>query len=157
MPSKAAKSDWMTQQFFRMWPRALFHMREGRTFLESHLENPGVYVLYRDDEPFYIGKTSRPLIKRLKQHALKPNARRYNFWNYFTAFELAKPAHRDEIEAVLISAMPTANSSHPKLPRKMLDRHAAKLLNEIQALILTGRQDRSGEVSPETTEEDDEE
>jgi len=28
------------------------------------------------------------LFKRLKTHALKPNARYYNFWNYFSAFEI---------------------------------------------------------------------
>jgi hypothetical protein len=149
-------SNWMTQQFFRMWPRALFHSKEGLAVLGKHLSNGGVYVLYRDDEPYYIGKTSKPLYKRLKQHALKPNARRYNFWNYFTAFELAESEHRNEIEAVLISAMPTANSAHPKLPRRKLDRDAARLLNDIQALILTGRQDASGETTPDITEDDEE-
>jgi hypothetical protein len=79
----------------------------------------------------------------LGQQALKPNSRRYNFWNYFTAFQITELAHRDEVEAILISAMPTANSSHPKLPRKKLDRSVAKMLNDIQALMLTGRPDRS--------------
>lgn len=147
---------WMTEQFFRMWPRALFHMAEGRAFLDQHLNGPGVYVLYRDDDPYYIGKTSRPLTKRLAQHALKPNARRYNFWNYFSAFQLSEAVHRDEIEAILISAMPTANSSHPKFPRRKLDRQAARMLNEIQALALTGRPDASGERDPETGEDEEE-
>lgn len=153
---KSNNKDWMTAQFFRMWPRALFHAVDGRTFLEQHLSSPGVYVLYRDDEPYYIGKTGKPLIKRLRGHALRPNSRRYNFWNYFSAFQVAEAAHRDEIEAILISAMPTANSAHPKFERRKLDRQVAKLLNNIQALILTGRPDRSGEPSPESSEDDEE-
>src|SRR5579864_1277696 len=108
--------NWKNRQFFRMWPRALFHMKEGKAVLKTTLNKPGVYILYRDDEPYYISKTSKPLIKRLGTHALKPNARRYNFWNYFTAFEIIDPSHRDEVEAILIAAMPTAaNSSRPKL------------------------------------------
>jgi hypothetical protein len=151
------KKQWMTQQFFRMWPRGLFHTPEGRKYLEQNLNNPGVYVLYWDDQPYYIGKTSRPLIKRIKSHALKPNTRRYNFWNYFSAFELLEPDHRDEVEAILISAMPTANSNHPKFDRKKLDHTGAKMLNDIQALILTGKPDRSGELKPEVVDVDDDE
>jgi len=152
-----AKSDWKTRQFFRMWPRALFHMKDGKAILKENLDKPGVYILYRNDEPYYIGKTSKPLLKRLKLHALKPNARRYNFWNYFSAFEITNPSHRDEVEAILISAMPTAaNGAHPKIPRMPLDRNAAKLLNNVQALMLTGRGDTSGEAIPEEVDEDDE-
>jgi GIY-YIG catalytic domain len=146
---------WKTRQFFRMWPRALFHMKQGKAVLKSNLDKPGVYILYRDDEPYYIGKTSQPLIKRLSNHALKPNARRYNFWNYFSAFEISDPTHRDEVEAILISAMPTANSSKPKFERKNLDRETARLLNNVQALMLTGKEDTSGESKPEEAEDDD--
>ena len=64
-----AKSDWKTGQFFRMWPRALFHMTEGMGALKSCLSAPGVYILYREDAPYYIGKTGRPLLKRLTQLA----------------------------------------------------------------------------------------
>lgn len=149
------KPTWKTSQFFRMWPRALFHMSEGKEVLEANLNKPGVYILYRDDEPYYIGKTKKPLFKRLRSHALKPNARRYNFWNYFSAFEIGSPSHRDEVEAILISAMPTANSSRPKFERKNLDRRAAELLNNVQALMLTGKEDTSGESRPEEMAEED--
>ncbi len=142
--------DWKARQFIRMWPRALFHMKEGKKVLKEALSEPGVYVLYRGDEPFYIGKTAGPLIKRMSGHALKPNWRRYNFWNYFSAFHIKDPSHRDEVEAILIAAMPTAaNSSRPKIPRVVLTRQAAKLLNDVQALMLTGKNDTSGEANPE--------
>src|SRR5438046_9813570 len=101
------KHNWKTEHIVRMWPRALFHMKEGKAILKTALGNPGVYVLYREDKPYYIGKTSQALIKRLNGHALKPNWRRYNFWNYFSAFEIEDNDHRDEVEAILISAMPT--------------------------------------------------
>jgi len=149
------KSDWKTTEFLRMWPRALFHTKAGRPMLERHLGAPGVYVLYRNDVPHYIGKTSTTLLKRLRNHALKPNARRYNFWNYFSAFTIKDAAHRDEVEAILISAMPTANSSQPKIPRVRLKRDAAKLLNDIQALMLTGKRDSSGISYPEDIEDEE--
>jgi hypothetical protein len=142
------------EQFFRMWPRALFHMREGKEFIETHLSYPGVYVLYREDRPYYIGKTG-DLSTRLKLHALKPNTRYYNFWNYFSAFQVNGVKERGKIEAILISAMPTANSAHPRIHRKKLDREAAKLLNSLQARMLTGQPDTSGETEPEIGDEDD--
>ena len=144
----------MAKQFFRMWPRALFHSKEGRTFIDQHLTNPGVYILYRNDRPYYIGKTGGPLNKRLENHALKPNARYYNFWNYFSAFQIPRQGHRDEIEAILISAMPTANSAHPRFSRKKLDRQISKLLNNVQARMLTGTLDQSGVENPESESDD---
>lgn len=148
------KAEWMTEQFFRMWPRALFHMKEGRQYLEKHLNQPGVYVLYKNDEPYYIGKTGKGIVRRLSQHALRPDARRYNFWNYFSAFQISNPDHRDEVEAILIAAMPTANSSRPKFQRKKLDRTIAKLLNDVQSRMLTGMENRSG-APPEDIDEDE--
>lgn len=145
-----------TKRMFRTLPRALFHGK-GKKVLQAQLKEPGVYVLYRDDKPYYIGKTGTSLFKRLRTHALRPNSRRYNFWNYFSAFEIKEDDHRDEVEAILIAAMPSAaNSSKPKFERMKLDRQTAKLVNEVQALTLTGKEDRSGEVSPEETDDEDE-
>lgn len=155
MVASAKKQVPMAQQFFRMWPRALFHNKQGKSFIDQHLNGPGVYILYRDDSPYYIGKTGTGLNKRLVMHALKPNARLYNFWNYFSAFEIPDPADRDEIEAILISAMPTANSARPKFVRKRLDRKISKMLNDIQALMLTGTTDRSGEQMPEVVADEE--
>lgn len=140
----------MAQQFFRMWPRALFHNKDGKAFIDEHLSSAGVYILYRNDRPYYIGQTGGALNKRLENHALKPNARLYSFWNYFSAFQISDEDHRNEIEAILISAMPTANSSHPKFPKKRLDRKMSKLLNDIQARMLTGTSDQSGEQNPDS-------
>jgi hypothetical protein len=77
-----------------MWPRAPFHSKKGKDILKGHLANSGVYVLYREDEPYYVGKTGEAPYKRLKAHALKPNRRNYNFCNHFSAFELSAPDDR---------------------------------------------------------------
>jgi hypothetical protein len=107
--------------------------------------------------PYYIGKTGKTLLKRLSNHALKPNVRRYNFWNYFSAFVIEDSSHRDEVEAILISAMPTANSSTPKIKRVRLKPDAAKLINNIQAMMLTGQGDTSGVAHPERIDDEEEE
>jgi len=52
--------------------------------------------------------------------------------------------------------MPTANSSRPKIERIKLDRDAARLVNNVQALILTGKDDSSGEGTPENVDDEDE-
>lgn len=143
------------KHYYRMWPRALFHSKEGRQYLEQTLDGPGVYVLYRDGVPYYIGKTAKPLGRRLRSHALRPNTRRYNFWNYFSAFQVDDPEHQDEIEAILISAMPTANSARPKLHKTQLPKNICALLNNIQSMTLTGAPDRSGD--PDITYGDEEE
>jgi hypothetical protein len=88
MPVKKPSNSAMHDHFFRMWPRALFHTGRGKDYLREHLGGSGVYVLYRNEEPYYIGKANR-LFSRLRSHALRPNARRYNFWNYFSAFQIA--------------------------------------------------------------------
>jgi len=115
----------------RTWPRDVFDVGMSLTELCPGLENPGVYVLYRDDIPYYVGQAQR-LRDRLSYHALKPNARRYNFWNFFSAFVIADKKHRNEIEAILIAAMPTANSARPKIERDKMSRKVQKLLHEIR-------------------------
>jgi hypothetical protein len=151
-----ANKGWKVKRIFRALPRALFHRKDGKAHLEDLLDGKGVYVLYRNDEPYYIGKTGTTLFKRLRTHALRPNGRRYNFWNYFSAFVIEDDRHRDEVEAILISAMPTAaNSSKPKFERMKLDHETAKLVNDIQALTLTGKKDTSGEEKPEEADDED--
>jgi hypothetical protein len=39
----------------------------------------------------------------------------YNFWTHFSAFVVEDVAHRNELEGILIAAMPTANSATPDL------------------------------------------
>jgi hypothetical protein len=109
----------MLTGYAQMWPREMFDMKKKGELLKEPkqaLRLPGVYVLYRDDQPHYIGKTSQSLWSRIYDHAKHPKDKLYNLWNFFSAFEVPLPTDRDEIEAVLIAAMPTANSASPKTP-----------------------------------------
>lgn len=42
--------------YAKMWPRIVFDMKAGNKDAKELLQNPGVYVLYRDDMPYYVGK-----------------------------------------------------------------------------------------------------
>jgi len=109
--------------YARMWPREVFDGMKGREVLARpvpFLQQPGVYVLYRDEHPYYIGKTNRILFKRIRSHAANAHDRYYNFWNYFPAFAVPDPVKRNELEAILIASMPTVNSAQPKQLTKML-------------------------------------
>ena len=97
----------------------------------SSCSQPGVYVLYRDDVPYYVGKADW-LRKRLWWHALKPDARYYNFWNFFSAFVVLDATQRNEVEGILISAMPTANSAQPKLPKEKLPKEVIAMVGKIR-------------------------
>jgi len=73
-----------------------------------------VYILYRDDKPYYIGKAERRMAQRLWDHAILTHDRYFHFWNFFSAFAVSDKKHRNELEGILIAAMPTANSARPK-------------------------------------------
>jgi hypothetical protein len=115
----------------QMWPRIVFDF-DGKATVKECLREPGVYVLFRDDEPYYVGKTKNKLFWRLHHHANKPTARYYHFWNYFSAFVVLNPKHRDEVEGVLIAAMPTANSATPKIKRIHLPKNVSQLMRKIR-------------------------
>jgi hypothetical protein len=101
-------------------------MAKGLNFLEG----PGVYILYRDDEPYYIGQATR-LHSRLWAHAKQAEGRYFHFWNFFSAFAVPNSDRRNELEGILIAAMPTANSSKPRLPRERMPREVRDLLRAI--------------------------
>ena len=129
-------------QYARMWPREVFDclMTEGDTNRKRPvakakgleiLKEPGVYVLYRDDIPYYIGQAAR-LRSRLRRHATAPDSRYYNFWNFFSVFVIEDPQSRSEIEGLLIAAMPTANSMKPRLPREKFPDSVKKMVRKIR-------------------------
>jgi hypothetical protein len=51
----------------------------------------------------------------------------------FSAFAVEDKKQRDELEAILIAAMPTANSARPKLQKEKMPNEVAQLLHEIYA------------------------
>jgi hypothetical protein len=101
--------------------------------IKECLREPGVYVLFREDEPYYVGKTTKAsLFKRIKTHATKTKGRYYHFWNYFSAFVVPDAKHRDEIEGILIASMPTANGASPKIKRISLPPEVTKRMRQIR-------------------------
>jgi hypothetical protein len=124
-------------KYARLWPREVFDITEkgSKTRLVARgveaLRNPGVYILYRNEIPYYIGKTTKRLLfKRLHDHANKSTDRYFNFWNYFSVFVVPGPAHVDEVEGILIASMPTANSAAPRIERIRLPREIAEVLRD---------------------------
>jgi predicted GIY-YIG superfamily endonuclease len=130
-------------KFIRMWPRAIFTTpsdlkgergkRPSIARTIQALEQSGVYILYRDDVPFYVGQTKGKLRSRLRAHANGVGSRGY-FWNYFSAFLVKNPSHIDEVEAILIAAMPSVitNGAKPKLPREKMGMPTRKVIRELR-------------------------
>jgi predicted GIY-YIG superfamily endonuclease len=136
-------------QYARMWPRDVFYrlitkttkkgeQRKGKSgskllFREIDLlTKAGVYILYRDDVPHYIGQATK-LRLRLREHACAKDSRYYNFWNYFSAFVVENPEHRNQVESILIAAMPTANSAKPRMKKESLPAGVRKMIHEIES------------------------
>ena len=129
-----AKTARIVTKYAKMWPRELFDFsRPGE--LKKDLKDPGVYILYRDDTPYYIRKTKNSLFRRIRRHAAVPEDRYFNFWNFFSALVVPDPHHVDEVEAILITAMSTENRAEPKLER-------LKLPEKLGRLLLDARRDR---------------
>ena len=115
----ANKKTELVSGYAQMWPREVYDLKEGNRLLSNVrglLDKSGVYVLQRDDHPYYVGKTACSLFERVHGHANRPYDRYYNFWNFFSAFFVRK-GDIGEVEAILIAAMPTANSANPRLKR----------------------------------------
>jgi hypothetical protein len=100
----------------------------------NELERPGVYILYKDDQPFYVGQAKGKLRSRLRAHANSVGGLRTYSWNYFSAFIVENLSYIDEVEAILISAMPSiiSNSSKPKLTKVKMGPSTKKLMRELR-------------------------
>jgi hypothetical protein len=124
--------------YAQMWPREIFDMREiedrRKMIGWENLDKPGVYVLYRNDQPYYIGMTEASLFHRVWHHANKPKDKWYNFWNFFSAFVVPDRGLIPEIERILIAAMPTANSTNPKIKPIDIPREVVRLMHQLRRL-----------------------
>jgi len=135
-----AKKNQIVEEYAHMWPREVFDClvpgENSRKKLKlvrglELLDRPGVYVLYRDDVPYYVGQAIR-LRGRMRAHASIPGARYHNFWNFFSAFVIPDAKRRDEIEGILIAAMPTANSAKPRLKKAKFPAAVKKMARAIR-------------------------
>jgi hypothetical protein len=131
--------------YARMWPREVFGLfpalkgaaskrKKSLAGGSEFLTKPGVYILYRNDTPYYIGQAAK-MRARLRMHAAKAESRYFHFWNFFSAFAVPNPRHRNELEGILIAAMPTANSAKPKLQREKMPKEVRDLLKRINLSV----------------------
>jgi len=122
----------LATSYARMWPREVFDCKRGKQLLVRQLDilsKPGVYVLYRNDVPYYVGKAKR-LRSRLRSHALQPTSKYYNFWNHFSVFVVEDPTLQSQLEGILIAAMPTANGAKPRIRKAQLPLDVRKFLHK---------------------------
>jgi hypothetical protein len=120
--------------YAQMWPREVFNVKKGKQLalideLNILLKDPGVYVLYRDDRPYYIGKATATLANRIWSHANQLRDKYYNFWNFFSAWTVPEKRYISQVEGILIAAMPTANSANPHIHRIRLSRRALAMVH----------------------------
>jgi hypothetical protein len=130
------------EQYARMWPREIFYSlvpnqsgskRKTAVFAKGLelLNEPGVYVLYRNDIPYYVGQAANKLRYRLWAHAWVPGERYHNFWNYFSAFVIRNTELRNLVEGILIASMPTANGAKPRLKKTRFPASMTKMTRDM--------------------------
>lgn len=105
-----------------MWPRDVYHFRRNdeKSKVVDEVKNalqgkPGLYVLFRDDVPYYVGRANC-LFSRVRDHALDLDSSYCRFWNYFSAFMVSNQEQMAELEALLIAVTSTGvNGEKPEL------------------------------------------
>lgn len=118
--------------YLKMWPRDALDLRVKNQLLPdvwNLLRTPGVYVLYRDEQPYYVGRATRRLSSRIKAHANRTRDRYYNFWNFFSAYVVPDVKHIPEVEGILIAAFPTDNSATPRFKKLALPARVARMIH----------------------------
>src|SRR6266436_4343521 len=82
------------------WPRNLANLRRLKVLMGKRT---GLYVLANGSMPLYIGKGR--VAKRINTHA-RPGKTKSAYWNYFSWFEVLKPADEGELECLLLQTLP---------------------------------------------------
>jgi hypothetical protein len=139
MAKKVVEIPWHA----RMWPREVFDApsspgRRGRKLAQDLpiLQKGGVYILYRNDIPYYIGQGAK-LFDRLRDHST-PGETYDLFWNYFSVFVLEDEKERDKIEAILITAFPTVNGATPRIKKHPYPDKVRTLVRGMRAKRIKG-------------------
>jgi hypothetical protein len=90
----------LTKQFALHWPRNQENLDELED-LAGH--KSGIYVLYQGAMPAYIGRGA--ISARLCSHG-KEGSRKEPFWYRFSCFVIGKTASEQELESLLLEALP---------------------------------------------------
>ena len=125
----------LIKSYIRMWPRQVYTVKNGNKHFESVKkelrQQPGVYILYRDGTPYYVGQAGN-LWYRIRNHAINQNAKHYHLWTHFSAFILFDTEYIDELEGMIIAAfgMGIANSARRRMKRILLPQDITKELSK---------------------------
>jgi hypothetical protein len=123
----------LVESYARTWPREVIEFlndrQAGRTAdvasVTKTLEQPGVYVLFKDDVPHYAGKATN-LRKRLLTH-MRIGGRYANLWNHVSFFIIHDEAHRNAVESIVIASIGNAaNSAKPRIKKIPVPARALK-------------------------------
>ncbi len=94
----------------------------------------------RDDQPkSHVGRAKKYVSARIYAHANHPKDTYYNFWNFFSAFEVVDKRHIPDVEGILIAAFPTQNAATPRFNRRSLPASVAKKLHAERLIIIGSR------------------
>lgn len=136
MAVNKSKRSGIVSGYIKLWPREVLQLigdQPKKKLLVNELKllrEPGVYILYRDDQPYYVGKATKTLFKRLHDHANKVTDDYFQFWNRFSAFVIKNPRHIGPVEGILINAMPTANGAKPRMKKIRVPPEVVKRLRK---------------------------
>jgi len=127
--------------FIRLWPREVYDMKSNGKNIESVKNElfgkPGIYVLYRDEKPYYVGQAVN-LWKRIKRHAVNQNSKQFHGWTKFSAFILEDKKYMNELEGLILSVLEneTANGAKQKITKIPLPADARKALAKLKTIRL---------------------
>ncbi len=82
------------------WPRNKDNLLKLKKVMRKRT---GLYVLANGSMPLYIGKG---LVARRVWAHNRPGGSKSKYWNYFSWFEILKPASDGELESLLLQVLP---------------------------------------------------
>ena len=112
-----------------------FFKKEIKKMLKG---NSGLYVLYDDNELYYVGITSKDLFLRLSQHTKDKHKNR---WDKFSVFIVGRGKYLKDIETIVhLISDPPANVSKGRFKKhyqydnkiKQMVKEASKVINDIE-------------------------
>ncbi|MDR0953632.1 MAG: DUF2924 domain-containing protein [Elusimicrobiota bacterium] len=99
-----------------------------KALLEKIGDNGGIYVLYKGDRIYYVGKATT-LKQRIKQHF---NDKHKNKWDAFSLYVVSNPKFIPELERILIALIKPAGNSLTY--QREIKRSESELKNAIRSL-----------------------
>jgi len=96
-------------------PQEMIEDESFRKYLRKVMKDwCGIYVLYKDEEVFYVGQTNSSFWRLWTHFKRSANAGK---WNKFSVFKL-KAEHLDDLESLILHiSKPKGNTNIPRIPK----------------------------------------